>query len=206
MHITTALTALVGVALLAGVSPATAQDAASDEGSTVPYARGVAGSPATTVDPTQRQTSTGELQLRGLQLRDIPVRFTDPRLSGTLTIWSNGTGRVFTDGHARIEPRTYRIDNGDGAWAGTGERVLAVSVRQPRPLLNHESMVLLGEGAYEGLVAYVFIELANAVPELQAVVLDVELAPTPAPVAAPERPRLEPARRARNAPMARAHR
>ena len=104
-----------------------------------------------------------------------------------LTISSNGAGRDYTGGHARLEPRTYRIDNDGGAWAGSGERVLALSVDQLRPLINHESMVLFGEGGYEGLVAYVFIELANEAPELEAVILDVEMAPLPDPIEARER-------------------
>ena len=58
---------------------------------------------------------------------------------------------------------------------------------EPRPLINHESMVLFGERAYEGLVAYVFIELANQAPELEGVILDIEMAPLPDPVVAETR-------------------
>jgi hypothetical protein len=47
-------------------------------------------------------------------------------------------------------------------------------------------MVLFGERAYEGLVAYVFIELANDEPELEAVILDIEMAPLPEPVSVDE--------------------
>lgn len=163
-----------------------AQDEESDVQS-VAYATGAAGDPQAVVEPTLQRTSDGQLQIRGLRLDDIPVRFTDHRLSGLLTISSNGAGRDYVDGHARLEPRTYRIDNDGGAWTGSGERILALSVDQTRPLINHESMVLFGAGEYEGLVAYVFIELANEVPELEAVVLDVEMAPLPDPIAAKER-------------------
>jgi hypothetical protein len=62
-----------------------------------------------------------------------------------------------------------------------------LSLTRPRPLINHESMVLVGEGAYEGLVAYLFIELANEVPELEAVVLAIEMAPQPDPITGTER-------------------
>ena len=65
-------------------------------------------------------------------------------------------------------------------------------VDQPRPLINHESIVLSGEGGYDGLVAYVFIELANEVPELEAVILDVEMAPLPDPIEAKERREVSP--------------
>jgi hypothetical protein len=146
------------------------------------YSSGIAGDVPETIQGSQLQAEDGHFQLRGLELIDIPVRFSDDRLTGLLTIASNGAGRNFTDGHARLEPRTYRIDNAGGAWTGEGERILATSVREQRPLINHESMVLFGDGKYEGLVAYVFIELANGAPELEAVVLEIEMAPLPEPI------------------------
>jgi hypothetical protein len=187
MRTKSTLIAATSIGLLVGsMVGVAAQDEGSDAQS-VAYSIGAAGDPRAVVEPTLQRTPDGQLQIRGLRLDDIPLRFSDPRLSGLLTISSNGAGRDFADGHARLEPRTYRIDNDGGAWTGTGERVLAVSVNRPTPLINHESMVLLGGGGYEGLVAYVFIELANEEPELEAVILDVEMAPLPDPIAAPER-------------------
>jgi hypothetical protein len=174
-------------ALVGSAGAVTAQDEPSEVRSVV-YSTGTAGDVPETIQPTQLQAPDGHFQLRGLQLLDIPVRFTDPRLSGLLTISSNGAGRNFSDGHARLEPRTYRIDNRAGSWTGEGERILALSLDQAAPLINHESMVLFGDRAYVGLVAYVFIELANGPPELEAVVLEVEMAPLPEPVAARSRP------------------
>jgi hypothetical protein len=187
MRMKSTLVAATCIGLLVGSMVGVAAQDEESGGQSVAYAIGSAGDPQAVVEPTQQRTSDGQLQLRGLRLDDIPVRFTDSRLSGLLTISSNGAGRDFAGGHARLEPRTYRIDNDGGAWTGNGERVLALSVSQPRPLINHESMVLYGGGGYEGLVAYVFIELANDEPELEAVILDVEMAPLPDPIAARER-------------------
>ena len=187
MKIKSTLIAATTIGLLVGSMITVVAEDEESAVQAVPYATGTAGDPQAVVEPTLRQTSDGEIQIRGLRLDDIPVRFTDPRLSGLLTISSNGAGRDYADGHARLEPRTYRIDNDGGAWTGSGERILALSVGQPRPLINHESMVLFGEGGYEGLVAYVFIELANEAPELEGVILDVEMAPLPDPIAAGER-------------------
>lgn len=191
MSIKSTLIAATTICLLVGSSAGViAQDDRSDEGPGVrsaAYSTGIAGDVPDTVDATQLQAPDGQLQSRGLQLIDIPVTFTDSRLSGLLTIWSNGAGRNFADGFARLEPRTYRIDNDEGSWTGSGERILAVSLQEPRPLINHESMVLAGDGAYDGLVAYVFIELANAAPQLEAVVLAIEMAPLPGPVPARDR-------------------
>jgi len=182
------LIAGIVLGVLAGSTAAViAQDEPSEVRSVV-YSTGTAGDVPETIQGTQLQAPDGHFQLRGIELIDIPVRFTDPRLSGLLTISSNGAGRNFTDGHARLEPRTYRIDNPAGSWTGEGERILALSLDQPGPLINHESMVLFGDRAYAGLVAYVFIELANAAPELEAVVLQVEMAPLPEPIAPRSRP------------------
>jgi hypothetical protein len=187
MKIKSILIAATSIGLLVGsMVSATAQDEEPDVQS-VAYATGTAGDPQAVVEPTLQRTSDGQLQIRGLRLDDIPVQFTDSRLSGLLTISSNGAGRDYADGHARLEPRTYRIDNDGGTWTGAGERILALSAHQPRPLVNHESMILFGGGGYEGLVAYVFIELADEEPELEAVILDVEMAPLPDPVPAKER-------------------
>jgi hypothetical protein len=188
MSIRSPIIAATTLGLLLGSSAGVVAQDEQPDVSPVAYSTGIAGDVPETVDPAQRRTADGQLQIRGLQLLDIPVTFTDPRLSGLLTISSNGAGRDFADGFARLEPRTYRIDNDEGSWTGSGERILAVTVRAPRPLINHESMVLFGEGAYDGLVAYVFIELANAAPELEAVVMQIEMAPLPEPIPAKERP------------------
>jgi hypothetical protein len=178
------LIAATGIGLLLGSLVSVAAQDEEPDVQSVAYTTGTAGDPQAVVEPTLQRTFDGQLQIRGLRLEDIPVQFTDSRLSGLLTISSNGAGRDFVDGHARLEPRTYRIDNDGGTWTGAGERILALNAQQPRPLINHESMILLGGGGYEGLVAYVFIELATAAPELEAVILDVEMAPLPDPVPA----------------------
>jgi hypothetical protein len=184
------LIAAVTTSLLVGSGVAVAAQDEEPEARSVPYATGTSGEIAEVVQPTQERAADGHRQMRGLRFIDIPIEFNDPRLSGLLTIWSNGAGQDFPDGFANLEPRTYRIVNDDGAWSGSGERILAVSSGRPRPLINHESMVLFGEGAYEGLVAYVFIELANEEPELEAVILDIEMAPLPEPIAAEEQRRI----------------
>ncbi len=188
MQIKSTLIIAITIGLLVGSA---ARVVAQDEESSAPsvaYSTGTSGEIGETVQPSQQRAPDGHRQWRGLRFIDIPVEFSDPRLSGLLTIWSNGAGQDFPDGFANLEPRTYRIVNDEGAWAGSGERMLAVRVGESRPLINHESMVLFGERAYQGLVAYVFIELANDEPKLEAVILDIEMAPLPGPVAAAEPP------------------
>lgn len=120
---------------------------------------------------------------RGLQLLDLPVEFTDPRLSGLLTVFGNGATREFADGRAWIESRTHRIVNDDGAWAGSGQLVRAFS-DELGDLFDQESMFLVGEGAYEDLIAYVFVDGFDADAPLKALILEADQPPLPEPVGA----------------------
>jgi len=181
--------------LLVGAAVSVAAQGEEPEASSVAYATGRSGEIAEVVQPTQGRAADGHRQWRGLRFVDIPLEFSDARLSGLLTISSNGAGEDFPDGFANLEPRTYRIVNEDGGWAGSGERMLAVRRGEPRPLINQETMVLFGEGDYVGLVAYVHIELANEEPELEAVILDIEMAPLPEPIASEEPPDITQPRR-----------
>ncbi|MFV2063746.1 MAG: hypothetical protein ACC726_09565 [Chloroflexota bacterium] len=192
MEIKSTLTAAITTCLLVASAVGVAAQGEESQGRSVAYTTGTSGEIPEVVQGTQQRAPDGHRQMRGLRIIDIPVEFSDPRLSGKLTIWSNGAGEDFPDGFTNLEPRTYRIVNQGGAWAGSGERILAARVGEPRPLINHESMVLFGEGSYAGLIAYVFIELANQAPELEAVILDIEMAPLPEPVAV-EKPREIPA-------------
>jgi hypothetical protein len=177
----TTLTMAIAVGLLAGSAVGVAAQDEESEAPPVAYTTGTTGSPADGVEPTEESVPGGR-QMRGLGLIDIPLEFTDARLSGLFTISANGAGQDFADGIANLESRTYRLVNDDGAWAGSGDYIFAIADGSP-PLINQESMVLTGEGAYDGLIAYVFVDFANEEPELEAVIVEVERAPFPEPVA-----------------------
>lgn len=84
---------------------------------------------------------------RGAVFRAAVEEISDPRLEGTLHVsfdsyelWYPERGEdAVTVGHA-----TWRIENEDGAWEGSYPTV---------SLTPFDSMLLVGEGAYEGLVA-----------------------------------------------------
>ena len=175
----TILTAAIAVGVMVGSSMGvTAQDEEPGTASAA-YATGTIGwPPAEIVEPKVEQVPGGNDE-RGLMLIDLPVEFSDPRLSGMLTISGNGTTREFEDGRAWIESRTHRIVNDDGAWAGSGYLVRATSDELGIGI-DQESMLLVGEGGYEGLIAYVFLD---APPEgeskWEALILKAEQPPLP---------------------------
>jgi hypothetical protein len=177
----TNLIAVVAVGLVAASAVgAAAQDPESSTRS-VAYTTGFAGSPVSFVEPTEESVPGGR-QMRGLGYIDIPVNFSDARLAGLMSISANGAGQDFADGFANLESRTYRITNDDGAWTGSGDYIVAGG-SEPPGFIEQESVVLTGDGAYDGLVAYLFIEFTSGNPELEAVILEVERAPYPEPVA-----------------------
>ncbi len=177
----TALISAIAIGLLAGSAVGVAAQDEETEAPPVAYTTGTSGSPADFVAPTEELLPGGS-QMSGLGLIDIPLEFTDARLSGLLTVSANGAAQDFVDGFAGLESRTYRIVNDDGAWAGSGDYILAGD-SEAAHFIEQESMVLTGEGAYAGLIAYVFIEFTSEGPQLEAVILEVERAPLPEPVA-----------------------
>ena len=161
----------------------TAQDTPAEAADVtdVTYATGRStGEPARFVPPTEESMIDGVGVMRGQQVIGAPQEFTDPRLSGLLSMTANGTGQEFEDGWAHIESRTYRIENDDGAWTGSG--ISAFAIGSDEPLFDKDAMLLTGEGAYDGLIAYVFAESVDDEIVLQAVILESEAPPVPQPV------------------------
>ena len=177
------LAAGVAVGLVAGAAiGAVAQD---DEMSApaAAYATGTIGwPPAEIVRPEVVDLANGNDEL-GLMLIDIPVEFSDSRISGMLTIHGNGTTREFDDGRAWIESRTHRIENDAGAWSGSGYLVRGFS-DELGDLFDQETMVLQGEGAYDGYIAYVFSNAFDEASPVRALILQADELPVPDPVAA----------------------
>jgi hypothetical protein len=173
----TALVAAITIGLLAGSAIGVAAQGEESEAPRVAYTTGTSGRPADIVEPIEESVPLGR-QMSGFRLIDIPVEFSDARLSGLMTLSANGAGQDFADGYASLESRTYRIVNDDGAWAGSGDYIVA-GVSDSSPFIVQESMVLTGEDAYEGLVAFVFIDQNSGQPILEAVIVEGERAPFP---------------------------
>ena len=121
--------------------------------------------PGATVEPgTTRKTfvplQDGEMTIdqgRGSLSRLTVRHVSDPRLDGTwYETWSNDDYTV----KGRLDPSivrfTDRIENDDGAWQGSA--VMFVSSDATISSSSAVQMVMIGEGAYQGLTAILQFE------------------------------------------------
>jgi len=153
MGLKTTTISILAIGLLAGstVGVAAQDEAVTDLGSPV-YFTWTAGEPASAIEGTFDEDA-GEL--RGAGAEGIPVEASDPRVSGLAYVLENGNREIGADTTAILESRSYRIVNDAGAWTGSSTFVQAgdPSVDGP-PTIVRETGVLIGEGAYEGLIAF----------------------------------------------------
>ena len=80
----------------------------------------------------------------GASMWEQPATLSDPRLEGTY--YYSGAWKGYIGGRAHTA--TLRMENDEGAWQGS-----LVSANLPDGSWTTGSAVLVGEGAYEGLVA-----------------------------------------------------
>jgi hypothetical protein len=103
-------------------------------------------SPSSRVRTGTYEVVDGVTQQRGDAWTPVIFNMSDPRLDGTL-IYSEDTDRY--PGSIRLAAETYRIENDEGAWQGS------TSVAMVGSGYGDAAVVLLvGEGAYEGLYAW----------------------------------------------------
>ena len=179
----TVFTMAISIGLIAGSAAAVAAQDEEAEAPPAAYATGTIGwPPAELVEPDVELVPDGNEE-RGLMLIDLPVEFTDPRLSGMLTVSANGTTREFPDGRAWIESRTYRIVNDGGAWNGSGRLVRGFSEALGDQLFDEETMLLTGDGAYDGYIAFISVDALDDQAPVEALILAAEQPPLPEPVA-----------------------
>ncbi|MGD8485309.1 MAG: hypothetical protein PVH07_01605, partial [Chloroflexota bacterium] len=92
-------------------------------------------------------------ETRGSVMRPLVDEISDPRLEGTWTIYVNTDEyiKVLMDSkpYPGLSAITVRIEDDEGAWQGAGVEPHLPGLPQP----EWATLVLLGEGAYDGLVA-----------------------------------------------------
>ena len=118
-------------------------------------------SPTPTLDPSQPAPFTGRLvtgdqvrpgtieavdghtESRGYAWAPTVLSMSDPRLDGEVLIsWQTDD----YPGHT-LGTGTWRIETADGVWEGSYTRLEAEGIS------DHNTAVLVGQGAYEGLIA-----------------------------------------------------
>jgi hypothetical protein len=117
-----------------------------------------------------------------------PIETDDPRLTGLVTIVSNGAIRLDDGAYGQVDLRSseYRIENDDGAWAGPATAFsypLDGGVRESGQI-SQDTVVLTGEGSYDGLTAYLVIDYTVVPATLEGTAFAGEMPPAPEPVSA----------------------
>jgi hypothetical protein len=177
--IKTTTISILAVGLLAGSAVGVAaQDEEAAEVSTPAYVTWESGEPASVTEGVF-DAEAGEM--RGIRIDGVPLEASDPRLSGVAYFVINGNVESSADTGATVESRSYRIVNDEGAWTGTSTYVDAADLtgEEPQMLLINEAGVLIGEGAYEGLIAISNADYLEANNQGEAVILRISAPPAP---------------------------
>ena len=106
----------------------------------------------------------------------------DPRMMGPITAVVNSDVRIEAGTNFRVTLQSIavRIENDDGAWDGSATAF--ARGRSPRDTGNLATVILAGEGSYDGLSAYLLIDLTEQPAVVQGTVYAGTMTPSPDPV------------------------
>ena len=129
--------------------------------------------------PVQEPEATmvdGVRQERGLVVTGDRFEADDPRMTGSLSIAGNADFRTVGGTPAILISYTLRIENEEGSWSGPCDFLAVPDDGRPDPF----SCLFSGEGAYDGLSAYLVFENPEQPPfPFQGLIFEGELPPTP---------------------------
>jgi hypothetical protein len=168
---------ILAVGLLAGSAVVvTAQD---EEATTEPNTPAiVTGTMLGGGEVVQEGTNTdvdGVNQQRGFITGGRQFEADDPRLTGTITFASSGDFRTVGDTGAILISNNQRIENDKGTWSGSCD-LLVVMDGLPDPF----ACLFSGDGAYDGLSAYLVFENPEQPPfPFQGLIFEGEVPPVP---------------------------
>jgi hypothetical protein len=170
------LAAAIVVGVVAGSAIAvTAQDASSGAA----FVTGTVG--ASTVIGEPASTIAGGVEnVRGL-VREGPIEMSDSRLTGLLVRVLNFTVHpTGSEGAALLQTDLWRIENDGGSWSGPSTAFSGLGELPSEVTADLETVVLTGEGEYDGLSAYL---VADWTPEtgadVQGAIFTGEMPPVP---------------------------
>ena len=131
-------------------------------------------------EPTETLVD-GVLEGRGLVVEGETIETDDPRLTGSITRALNANIHKVSDFVDVLAlAGAVRIENEAGSWSGqvTGLIHQGGGI-PPDEATNLAAVVLSGEGAYEGLSAYLFIDATEDQIAVEGVIFAGELPPFP---------------------------
>lgn len=143
------MAAAIVVGLVAGSAiAASAQDASSEAA----FATGTVGASTVVGEPVST-IADGVEDVRGL-VREGPIEMSDPRLTGLLLRVLNLTVHPIGEGALMVQSDLWRIENDGGTWTGPSTAISGIGEIPSDVTADLETVVLTGEGDYDGLSAY----------------------------------------------------
>jgi len=101
----------------------------------------------------------------------------DPRLSGDATYMS--TWHYYPELDSELEAVRWTVVNDGGSWTGTGRGIYS-----PEAVYgDYVSAVLAGQDAYEGLTAYLMMDIAHEEGTIRGLIVADDMPPFPEPPA-----------------------
>jgi hypothetical protein len=173
--IKTGLISILAVSLLAGSVVGVAAQEEETEPSTPAV---VTGNMLGVGEPVQEPVETvvdGVSQGRGGVIAGDQFEADDPRLTGSVSQAVNGDLRTVGDTPAFLLSISLRIENDEGAWSGPCDLLVVADGRR-----DPFACLFSGEGAYDGLSAYLVFENPEEPPNpFQGLIFEGGLPPTP---------------------------
>jgi hypothetical protein len=131
-------------------------------------------------EPVQESVDTvvdGVSQGRGSVMAGDQFEADDPRLTGSFSMAVNGDSRTIGDTAVYLISPSMRIENDEGAWSGQCD-LLVIADGGPDPF----ACLFSGEGAYDGLSAYLVFENPEQPPNpFKGLIFEGPLPPMPEP-------------------------
>lgn len=122
----------------------------------------------------------GAERVRGLE-REGPIDSSDPRLAGSLLrVISYDSHQVSFTEDVGIQTDLWRIENEAGAWSGESTGFGHFGEVPAADVIEISTVILFGEGAYDGLTAYLIADWAPAVgADVQGAIFSGPMPPAP---------------------------
>lgn len=95
----------------------------------------------------------------------------DDRLDGTGSVRYNSSKYPFP---LEVQAGIYEFGSDDGRWIGT-----MTALTEPTLSIDRDTVILTGEGAYDGLSAYLLIDWSNSPAEFIGGIFPGEMPPYP---------------------------
>lgn len=124
------------------------------------------GSPSNTSGT--REVTDGIVRTKGIHYMNV-WETSDPRLSGTATY--DAAWIAFPAEDLQVEAARHVLENADGRWVGSGSTLANSGVIDE----NTDIAILRGEGAYEGLTAYVQMDWTSLPATIEAAIFPGEM-------------------------------